>query len=292
VPYSGYLALWQALLRHSPGVPVGIEFGKFLSLDQLGYLGQVFRHARSGLDALRSLARFAALFDSHATRYPLELRVEERSVELRVARELTAVAPECVEAVTFALVTQLRNVGGQHVRLLAAHFHNQREPLRGEYERFLGCPVRFGCDEDALIFARAELEVPLSGANSEYSERIAAFVSRSFARAEDADAAFAAAVECAVRAQLQLGELSEARAAGALGMSLRSFQRKLRESGRSYSRIVADTRLANAQRLLADPRLAVYEVAFSLGYQDVSSFNRAFKRWTGKSPRAHRAQRG
>jgi Arabinose-binding domain of AraC transcription regulator, N-term len=55
VPYARYQTLWAALQKHCPGVPVGLEFGRFLTADYLGYVGQLFRHASSGLELLHAL---------------------------------------------------------------------------------------------------------------------------------------------------------------------------------------------------------------------------------------------
>ena len=69
---------------------------------------------------------------------------------------------------------------------------------------------------------------------------------------------------------------------------MRALERRLQKQGTSFGQIVEDARRHEATRLLSETDAAVYEVAFCLGYQDVSSFNRAFKRWFGTSPRAYR----
>ena len=73
-----------------------------------------------------------------------------------------------------------------------------------------------------------------------------------------------------------------------LGIPVRTLQRRLEESGLSYSELVAQTRHEIACRLLDEPRAKAAAVARALGYRDPSSFSRAFRRWTGMSPRAYR----
>jgi AraC-like DNA-binding protein len=77
-------------------------------------------------------------------------------------------------------------------------------------------------------------------------------------------------------------------AAKAAGMSVRSFQRHLAESGTSYSALVDEARLATATRLLADRDVKIIEIALALGYSDPAHFTRAFRRWTAVSPVAYR----
>lgn len=83
--------------------------------------------------------------------------------------------------------------------------------------------------------------------------------------------------------------IAEQRPDPAVAISRRSLQRRLRGHGTSYARLLEDLRREMASELLADRRLAVYEIAFLLGYSEPSAFNRAFRRWTGSAPARYRA---
>ncbi len=69
-----------------------------------------------------------------------------------------------------------------------------------------------------------------------------------------------------------------------LGMSVRSLQRQLSVSEKSYREVADDFRLERAKELLSRPSLSFTEIALRLGYGQASSFNRAVKRWTGQTP--------
>jgi AraC-like DNA-binding protein len=77
----------------------------------------------------------------------------------------------------------------------------------------------------------------------------------------------------------------------AVGMRLRTFQRRLQEDGTSHGRLVAEARLATACRLLREPDRKVIDAAFDLGYSDPAHFTRAFRAWTGLTPREYRNAR-
>jgi AraC-like DNA-binding protein len=77
------------------------------------------------------------------------------------------------------------------------------------------------------------------------------------------------------------------RAARQLGMSTRTLMRKLAEVGTAYSDLSDQVQLGRAVSLLRS-QLTVDEIADRLGYSDAANFTRAFRRWTGKSPRAYR----
>lgn len=84
------------------------------------------------------------------------------------------------------------------------------------------------------------------------------------------------------------GENSIEHLAKAMRMSVRTLQRRLKEAGLNYSDIQEDVRKTLALNLLENETLALAEIAFSLGYSEVSAFNHAFRRWTGQSPGDYR----
>jgi len=67
-------------------------------------------------------------------------------------------------------------------------------------------------------------------------------------------------------------------------MSSRTLSRKLGEEGTSFAEILDQLRAALAKRYLDDETLPVSEIAWLLGYREVSSLTHAFKRWTGITP--------
>lgn len=79
--------------------------------------------------------------------------------------------------------------------------------------------------------------------------------------------------------------------ASLLHTSSRTLKRRLQEEGVHYRDLLDAELSQRACRLLGDSRLGVSEIAYQLGYNDVSNFSRAFRRWTGKTPRAWRAEK-
>jgi AraC-like DNA-binding protein len=75
-------------------------------------------------------------------------------------------------------------------------------------------------------------------------------------------------------------------------MSRRTLERRLSEEGTTYRDLVEGLRRGLAEQFLVEPRVAIAEVAFLLGFSEASAFHRAFKRWTGKTPTDYRRARG
>jgi AraC-like DNA-binding protein len=148
------------------------------------------------------------------------------------------------------------------------------------YERFFGCPVSLGA-QDTLHFDAHQFEQPLPNSNPELARHNDAAVREYLARVETGT--IADRTRTAI-AELTTREVSPELVARKLGMSLRSLQRSLREHGTSYEDLLRDVRRELACAYLREGRYSVTEIAFLLGYDSLSAFARAFKRWTGKPP--------
>jgi AraC-like DNA-binding protein len=92
--------------------------------------------------------------------------------------------------------------------------------------------------------------------------------------------------------RLRGGDSSLEGVAHELGTSARSLQRHLRDIGYSYQTLADEVRAATARLYLEQPDIAIAEIAYLLGFADQSTFNRAFKRWTGNTPARVRAGLG
>jgi AraC-like DNA-binding protein len=137
----------------------------------------------------------------------------------------------------------------------------------------------FGAPDSGFAFARSSLDAPLHG-----DPRLLATV-EALAAASPPPPRTSSLLAPRVAAYLR-DHLSDsaAGAAAALHMSARTLQRRLAAEGTTFSGVVDDTREALARELLADRSLPLAEIAYRVGFADLATFSRAFKRWTGKPP--------
>jgi AraC-like DNA-binding protein len=156
---------------------------------------------------------------------------------------------------------------------------------RMEYSRIFGAPVRFGAVHDALEFDTSLLDEPLANSDPLLAGMLLQHADAQLCTRDDT-------VETSVNAALRrhivstgfVTPLSTHAIARTLGLSERSMQRRLHEEGTSFKEVVDDVKRQWALERLADPRQSVSDVAFVLGFAEVSAFSRAFRRWTSKSP--------
>src|SRR5262249_11841518 len=102
--------------------------------------------------------------------------------------------------------------------------------------------------------------------------------------------ALADRVRAALAEELRGGEPSAGATAARLKMSVRSLHRGLADDGASFGALLEQLRRELAVRYLDEDRVSIAEIAFLPGFAELSSFYKAFKRWTGATPAAYRAR--
>lgn len=285
IPYAWADALGRQLIERLPQLSVGIELGQFASIDQLGYLGQALRNCATPLEALQLLARSARLLDSAYRQATLVVHAAD-SVEFHapVLSEL----PEWIEMGFVNMVKGLRTLSGAAGPREVRFAHGRDAALRARLAELFACPVHFHNAGNVLIFDRSVMEQAIAGADGQACAHFGAHVDKLLDRLEEP---FVTVVTRAIESLLGRDDLSQARVAKLLGLSARSLRRALRDHGASFAQLLGQARRARAEALLAGRTMAVYEVAFALGYDDVSAFTRAFRQWTGITPRDFREAR-
>ena len=130
-----------------------------------------------------------------------------------------------------------------------------------------------------------KLDEPLPTSNAELARQNDQVVTEFLADMDRAD--LPALVQIKLSEFLPSGDCDREHVARALNMTVRTLQNKLENAGTSYQQLLDETRQELAQDYIAKKRMTVSEIAYLLGYTDISSFSRAFKRWTALSPRAY-----
>ncbi len=151
---------------------------------------------------------------------------------------------------------------------------------------FLACPVEHDAPYHGLLLPVAELDRALSTANMELLTSAEAMIANHLAALDRDDIVGRAKAE--ILRQLPSGTFSEESVGKALNLSLRTFQRRLRDAGTAYRELLEAVRRDLALQYIANPRLSITEISYLLGFSEPSSFARSFRRWNGTSPSAVR----
>lgn len=292
IPFGPLVWIWDFFMARFPGMPLGLRIGQMMTYDHLGLCGQLIKTSPDVRTALERAIRFNRLMDPLLT---LELEESGGVAHLRLDH-LPAVRAqvEPIEMMLAAIVSNVRRMSGESGEevLLATHFAHPQKHSTEAYASIFPGAVLFDQPGYGLTFESSVLDWPLPNADvgaGRYIERYAeTLVQQRGLSADDS-------MERQVRQHLheaivEGGDLQQDAVAEALGVGKRTLQRRLRAEGPSFAEVLGDVRRIHALRLLRQQGLAIYEVAFLLGYQEATSFYRAFKRWTGQTPEAFRRE--
>jgi AraC-like DNA-binding protein len=188
------------------------------------------------------------------------------------------------ESVAAFLVAAIRACVGEIWSPLEVRFPHRRPRRIAVLEDALRCPVRFEAAAIEIEIARDDLALPSRRSDPDLHALLTQLALEQLARVVPAPAP---RVEDQVRTflleEIPRGVTLESVAAH-LRTTVRTLQRRLDEEGTTYFAVLDDARRELATRLLSDPARKGVDVALEVGFQDVSSFHRAFQRWTRETP--------
>jgi len=157
------------------------------------------------------------------------------------------------------------------------------------YDAYFRCPIEFDAPEPRVAFPAAWFDLPNPHANPGLAEVLAPYVEQRLGQLADIGQ-MSRAVRAEVARRINTARsLSLPEVARALAIGPRALQKRLREEGTRFSDVMDAERREAVLTLLHDPRTSLEDVAQRLGFENVSSLHRAFRRWFGVSPARYRA---
>jgi AraC-like DNA-binding protein len=156
------------------------------------------------------------------------------------------------------------------------------------YARFFGCPVEFGDTHTRVRFPTSYLSVPMAHSDSALRALLDQQAQALLLALPDSDRFDRALQEVMVKL-LPDANATLPRAAREMRVSVRTLQRRLDARGLTWQQLLDRTREQLARQYLADRALSLADIALLLGFSEQSAFTRAFRRWTGETPRRVRA---
>jgi len=290
VPMASYVALMRAAkdLCGEPGL--ALQLGQDTHFEQTSLVGLICRAAGTMGEALQQLNRYRRLIMEvdipggerfHLVRKDGELWLEDR-------RRDPDAFPELTEETFARFVCEVARLPGEVAFVKAIQVTHPRPIHAAEYDRILKAPVTFGADRNAMLIEESWLSLKTSAPNQYvfgiFNDRADALLKRL-----EASATLRGRVEALLAPLLHHGEVSMAATATKLNLSRQTLYRRLKAEGVSFEQVVDDLRRDMAKAYLGSEKLSVNETAYLLGFSDRSAFSRAFKRWTGASPRGWKA---
>jgi AraC-like DNA-binding protein len=297
VPLGQYMALMRAGKALSGDAALALHFAEATDISQLSIVGLIGPSSATMEEAFALLNRYGRLAVDVESAAPERFQLAKDDDGLWIVD--TRVNPnEFFELTESTLVRFVCNIAlvlagtGQPAPPVAKAVHvTHADPgYRAEYERILRAPVVFDSDRNAILLSGAVLGLR-TPETSMYGFRVMSDRAEALLKELDDSKTTRGRVEHLLMPLLSTGNVGMESIADKLGCTRSTLFRRLKAEGVTFEEVLDELRHKMALHYLDGKKASISETSYLVGFSDPAAFSRAFKRWTGRSPRAARASR-
>jgi AraC-like DNA-binding protein len=166
---------------------------------------------------------------------------------------------------------------------VGAEFMHARPNAKVPYVEYLGCPVKFHAEWDALVYDAATMRLPVIGADSRLFKVLARACQKILGpipqKQDIRHDVRELVIDRLAKGTVQLDDVARE-----LNMSSKTLERRLADRKTTFSALLDDARNGLAKHYLAETDLRLEQIAYLTGYSEPAALVRAFRRWTGMTP--------
>ena len=294
VPVNKYIALIKAAAELTKEPAIALQFGEAVRMQDISIVGLICEACETTIDVGRELNRYAALVLDDGASEPATLMRgvwRDGGVWIEAPHDLFTANPLIAEAEFARLVWNGRLMfqnSPEFQKLKyprTIHFTHPDPGYAGEYERVFQAPVVFNSHWNAMLVDPEFLSLKQPPVNryvfGVLSERADALL-----RQLQDSRTTRGRVEALLVPILHTGDVSMDTIADKMGVSRQTLYRSLKAESATYEQVLDELRYKMAMNYLTDRKVSVNETAYLVGFSEPAAFSRAFKRWTGSSPRS------
>lgn len=290
VPLDRYKALIRAATTLTGDAAFALEYGAGTDFRSFSVVGLIAHASATMAEALAQMNRYSRLVievDGVAEGPRFANVVRDGQLWLEDLRANPNDFPELTETTWSRFIVGSRRNFPDHVFALEATVTHAAPAHRAAYERVWKVPVTFNAERNAI---RMNPIWPTLRINTENRYAFGVLTERAEALLDSLrrSASVKSAVEKRLLAVLHTGDTSITAIAAVMGVSRQTLYRRLKAEGVTFELVLDDLRRRMALDYLGARRVSVNETAYLVGFSDPAAFSRAFKRWTGRSPREAR----
>ena len=272
-------------LTGDPGV--GLLAGQVIDPERMGLVGHVFFNCDTLGEAVIQYVRLHRLINESVT-----LSFEQTPDQAILTWQPDSPDHYCRQDMDRTLAAALCRTRHFIHRGIEADWLEISHPepeYAQEYRRLFGGQVMFGCGITRMAFSSAHLGHAIPNRNPYVYSAVLKQVNAVLARLQTRRS-FSRKVRRLISRQMATDKIDADTLARQCHMSRQTLYRRLKKEGLSFHELVDQVRRDKAVRYVAEDHYALGEIAFLLGFSELSAFSRAFKRWTGTAPAQFRAE--
>lgn len=291
--FARYVALMHAAKELTGNPALALEFGADSDFRKWSVVGLIAHASATMLEAAAQLNRYGALVvevDIAGEGPRFEQVMKGGELWMIDRRANPNAFPELTESTWSRFICSSRQNFPHATFALAAHVTHAPPSHRDHYERLWQVPVTFNSTWNAIKVHPAWPSLKIDGGDR-YVFGVLADRAEALLKELEASKTERARVERFLLPMLHTGEIGMEAIAAKIGVSRQTLYRNLKAEGVTFEQVLDELRQRMALDYLQARKVSVNETAYLVGFSDPAAFSRAFKRWTGMSPREARVKR-
>jgi AraC-like DNA-binding protein len=286
IPCSVFAEILKEAAQATRDDCFGLHFGERFDPKHIGPLVYVALNSPTIGAGIQNVERYLHVYDSSAKWF---FTAEGNRGYIRYLLTDGGIEPlrQSNEHGMAIVLNALRMMVGSQWAPLEVQFAHEAPAQTSEHHRIFRAPVLFGCETNALVVGRDLIDRAVPAADPQLYQIMKQYLDQILSAMPREDGLLGS-IRKAIAESMRDGDPTLARVAKKIATGPRTLQRRLKDYGFDFKKLVEDTRRRLSLTHLKDQKNSLTEVAFLLGYSELSAFNRAFKRWTGSTPLDYR----
>ena len=250
----------------------------------------IAKHSRTLRAAIENSSRYYSVFDP-AFSYSLKVSGNAASFELDCIDAEFCQFHRHKEFLLFAALSRVRFLTNTNFYPIEMRFDHEMKSAAKVIQKLAGCPVVFGVESIEILLPLSTLDLTIPTYDPSLQNHLMQYGERLLKETPDQEPTLEVKIKSILANSLPGRMVTAEEVASSLGMSKRTFARRLNQENSNFRKIVDEVRCDIAKVYLKDS-FSISEIAFYLDYSDQAAFSTAFKRWMGCSPNEYRIKFG
>jgi AraC-like DNA-binding protein len=286
IPFAQLVDLYEKAAQLTGDKNFGLHVGESVDPKLFDVVGYSALNSPTLGDAFARVARYHSIWTDGAT-FTLESSNETSAIVYLYVDDTICDHRHDAEMTLATVTTLCRNIASPEFTPIAVEFQHDEPADISEHQQLFRCPIKFNARSNKLHFPSSYLSLPIEKADASLCALLDRHAEELLAKFPPRDSVVDQ-VRSIIAGEFRGGDPSLEHVADQLRLTPRTLQRKLQELGTSHNELLEQMRRQLAMRYLREREMAICEVAYLLGFSESSSFHRAFKRWTGLTPKEFR----
>ena len=285
IPVETYIAIQEEAASTTQDPCFGLHMGEFAEPGSWSILGYMMMNCQTLSEAAEKSARYSKIV-GNLIQMKAQLGWGKVKVILSTPKYAPALSRHCYESTLSSTVRMGRSLTGKQIDPLEVGFSYSQPASISEYERIFRSPVLFEQKQTSITFDTRVGNTPLLQPNRNLLAQFENYAREYLAEIEGIDKT-TRAVTKHILARLDSKDLTLVSIADEMSMSVRTLQNHLKSEGVVFRELLEDTRVRLAKKYLCE-NYTVEDITYLLGFSEPSVFRKAFKKWSGSTPREYR----